>query len=304
MIREIGIFGIPSDLRESVRPRVESVIREFIRIAEQEGLELYAVDDLKETVDRFKASAVEGRLLPKDDLAESVDVVVSFGGDGTILKAAEAVGDSGVPILGVNLGRLGFLADVSPKNLEEGVRELKAGKFTVDRRMVLSAGLEGEDKRFFALNDVVVEKGSCARILEIEMYINDEMVASYMGNGVVVSSPTGSTAYSLSAGGPIVHPGMEAIIASPICPHSLSLRSMVVPEDEVITVRLKAQKGDDVMLTVDSRTAGDLEPDSRVVVSKAPFSINLMNLSGLSFYSLLREKLGWGIGYTVDSSPR
>ncbi len=300
MIKEIGIFGIPSDLRESVRPRVESVIREFIRIAEQEGLELYAVDDLKETVDRFKASAVEGRLLPKDDLAESVDVVVSFGGDGTILKAAEAVGDSGVPILGVNLGRLGFLAGVSPKNLEEGVRELKAGKFTVDRRMVLSAGIEGEEKRFFALNDVVVEKGSCARILEIEMYINDEMVASYMGNGVVVSSPTGSTAYSLSAGGPIVHPGMEAIIASPICPHSLSLRSMVVPEDEVITVRLKAQKGDDVMLTVDSRTAGDLEPDSRVVVSKAPFSINLMNLSGLSFYSLLREKLGWGIGYTVD----
>lgn len=229
---------------------------------------------------------------PREELWRHVDVLVALGGDGTILAAARAIGDHDIPILGVNLGSLGFLADVAPEELLPTLEKVKRGDYHLEKRMILEA--MAADQRFFALNDVVIDKGASPRIISLSTYVGDEFVGTSIADGLIIATPTGSTAYSLSAGGPIVHPGMETLIIAPICPHILANRPMVISATEVLTIEIESQDSE-VKFTVDGQVHLSLQSGDRVRVRKADHSVKLIKVSNKSFYDLLRTKLKWGV---------
>ncbi len=282
-MKRIGILANPQVAE--VGPTVDR----FVSLAEKNSVEVCLADGLK--------GVCEGEYYRPADLCEQVDVVVALGGDGTILRAARLVGAAGTPILGVNMGRLGFLAGAAPEELEEGLEQLLKGQYEVEERMALEAQVEGQ--RAFALNEVVIEKGVLAHIVQVKTWTLDAQLSSFFGNGLIVATPTGSTGYSLSAGGPVLHPGIEAMVVTPICPHSLSQRPLVIPGDQSITVEVIAQHSDmqhtDIVLTADGQTVCPLRPKARVAVKRLPHPVRLINLQGISFYDLLRRKLDWSL---------
>lgn len=226
-----------------------------------------------------------------------IDIALSLGGDGTLLRTARFVGDAGIPILGVNLGRLGFLTSCGADDFDTALRAVLTGNYIVDRRMVLGARLVAAHgppgREWRALNDVVMHKGGFARILRVRVAVDDETLGVYTADGVVVSSPTGSTAYSLSAGGPLVTPSVDSIILTPISPHALAIRPIVLPPSSVVT--LEAVDGPhEVLVTVDGQEGGQLGHTGRVVVRRASTPVRIVRFPGSSFFDRLRVKLGWG----------
>ena len=277
----IGILANPAN------EGIGSTVKQFASQAGKQGLKVCLEDGLKEICEDSSVA-----FCPPDDLPDNCDIVVALGGDGTILRAARTVRLSHIPILGVNLGRLGFLAGAAPEEFEKSIQRLKNGEYEIEARMGLEAHLDG--KTVFALNEFVIEKGVLARMVQVKTWISDTPISSFFGNGLIVATPTGSTSYSLSAGGPILHPSMEAFIATPICPHSLTLRPVVVPGNQSITVQVVAEHTD-IMVTADGQTLSPLLPDSKLVIHKAPQATRLINLEGLPFYQLLRQKLDWSL---------
>ena len=280
-MKRIGILANPRVAE--VGPTVERLVD----LARQNGLEPCLSETLKE-VCRGEADL----FCDEGDLCRNVDLMIALGGDGTILRTAELVVGRGTPILGVNIGRLGFLAGAAPEDLEESLQRLRQGRYQVEERMALEAEIGG--KKAFALNEIVIEKGVMARMVQVRTWISDAQISSFFGNGLIVATPTGSTGYSLSAGGPVVHPSLQGIVVTPICPHSLSLRPMVVPGDQSICVEVIAEHMD-IMLTADGRTVSPVAPDTRVIVNRVPHPVRLINLRGLPFYQLLRRKLDWSL---------
>ena len=263
------------------------IVEHFVGLAVRKNLRISVADYLR----GFQlCSAVFYR---EEELPSQSDLIVTFGGDGTILHAAKVVGSRGTPILGVNLGRLGFLTEVAPDEIEEALERVLNGRYDIEERMILDIRADCFEEARFALNDIVIEKGTSFRLIEIEEVVSGELVRRYTADGLIISTPTGSTAYSLSAGGPIVHPEVDALIMTPICPHSLSARTVVVPSDRTISVRVRAGR-DGAVLIVDGRLEVQLKPEDRVVVRKASHQINLVKLRRLSFYEVLRRKLIWG----------
>ncbi len=281
-VKRIGIVGNPQ------RREVAEAIDRFSDMARKGRVEVWIDEDL--------ARLCRGgdRFCKREAMREGADVVVAFGGDGTILRAAGAVGAAGVPILGVNLGRMGFLAEVGADELEGSLERLLKGDYRVEERMTLEGRVNGEAHLYFALNDIVVEKGACSRVVSIEAWISDEPVSAFSGNGIAVVTPVGSTGYSLSAGGPVVHPSMDAIILTPICPHSLSMRPVIVPGNQSVRVRVRADHSE-LMLASDGVTACSLKPGDEISVRRADHKVKLINLKGLSFYELLSRKLDWSL---------
>ncbi|HET7266430.1 MAG TPA: NAD(+)/NADH kinase [bacterium] len=234
------------------------------------------------------------------DLARRAEMLVVFGGDGTILQAARQAAPAGIPILGVNLGGFGFLAEVHDRAVDDALLRVLAGDYRVDERMMLqgqvcrgSGAGERVVRELLALNDVVVTKSGYARLLRIRTDINDDHLATHLADGLIVATPTGSTAYSLSAGGPILHPDLEAIVLTPICAHTLNARAVVLSADEAITIRVEPT-GAPSVLTVDGQEGEPLEPDDVVRVARAPCRTRLVRLGRTGFYRLLRTKLSWG----------
>lgn len=219
-------------------------------------------------------------------------MVIAFGGDGTILAAARAIGVHKTPILGVKIGSLGFLAEVASEELLTVMEKIERGGFRLEERMVLEATVA--NRKFFALNDVVIDKGASPRIIQLSVYVGDEYVSTSTADGLIVATPTGSTAYSLSAGGPIVNPAMKAIIITPICPHILANRPMVISAEETFTVEIKSEDAE-VKFTVDGQENLALRSGDRVQIKKADHSVRLIKSSDRSFYDLLRTKLKWGM---------
>ena len=281
-VHRIGIVGNPN------RAEVAQAVDRFADLARKSRVEVWVDEDMAGVCrggDGFrKRGAMSGQ----------VDVVVAFGGDGTLLRAAAAVGASGVPILGVNLGRLGFLAEAGADELEASLERLLKGDYGVEDRMALEGEVKGSGRTFHALNDIVIEKGACARVVSIETWVSDEPISAFSANGIVAATPVGSTGYSLSAGGPVVHPDMDAIILTPICAHSLSMRPVIVPGDQVVRVRVQADHRE-LMLSADGVTAAPLKPGDEVSVRQAAHRVRLVNLKGLSFYELLSRKLDWSL---------
>ena len=293
-MHRVGIIANPA------RPVVRRLIPELVRLlSSRSGKPTFSADLAAMVSD--EASRRDCVIFGTDDrVAEEVDWVIAIGGDGTLLKTARLVGASGIPILGVNSGKLGFMMQTTPDDLNDALERVFEEKYSLDKRLVLqgrigngTSGDAADDEVFSALNDIVIDKGSICRVIELGIYINDEYVNDVMADGLIVSTPTGSTAYSLAAGGPILAPDMEAIVVSPICPHTLSNRAMVLAARDRIRVEVRADHPD-LLLTVDGQENVVIQPGSTVELCRADHTVHLIRFTDRSFYDVLRTKLKWG----------
>jgi NAD+ kinase len=234
------------------------------------------------------------------NFAEEADLLIAIGGDGTLLRAAHVLAGRPIPLLGINQGRLGFLTDISPRSMREDVDRILAGHSIEDRRALLQArvergGVAMDSQSGFALNDVVVQKAGQGRILEFETFIDGRFVNAHRGDGLVVATATGSTAYALSCGGPIVVPDLDALVVTPVCPHTLSDRPLMVRLDRVIEVRLGLDSGD-VNVCCDGILLGNLTHRDRLIIQRAAAQVRLLHPPDYDYYGLIRSKLHWGRG--------
>jgi NAD+ kinase len=237
--------------------------------------------------------------VPEDEIANHADLVIAIGGDGTLLYAARLVAHRGVPLVGINRGRLGFLTDVLPQDMFASVDAALEGRAERDERALLEArivGANGVTARSLALNDVVLQKWETGRMLDFETWIDGAYVNSHGGDGLVVASSTGSTAYALSCGGPIVAPHLDVLVVAPICPHTLSDRPIVVSGRSVISVKLVDRPDPRAQITCDGVSLGELVPGDRLEVHPTAQKITLLHPNKFEYYRLLRSKLHWGRG--------
>jgi NAD+ kinase len=234
----------------------------------------------------------------RGELSDTTDMAVVLGGDGTLLHAAAAAYDFDIPILGINLGALGFLTEFAADELNLVVEMLCSGAFELEERMVLEVTLlpfEGQAMHFVALNEAVVTKGSIGKIIEIPVWANEAFLASYRGDGLIVATPTGSTAYSLSAGGPILHPSLEAIVVTPICPFALGIRPVILPVH--MTIRMDVRKwNEEITLIIDGQNHHELQKGGQVLIRRADRMLKLVRSPSRDYFEILRGKLGWGKG--------
>lgn len=292
-MHRVGIIANPA------RPVVRRLIPELVRLLSSRSGKPSLSADLADLVSE-EASRRACVIVDSDDrIAGETDWVIAIGGDGTLLKTARLVGASGIPILGVNSGKLGFMMQTTPDELGDALERVFEGRYSLDKRLVLQGrigngtSVDAAGEVFSALNDIVIDKGSICRVIELGIYINDEYVNDVMADGLIVSTPTGSTAYSLAAGGPILAPDMEAIVVSPICPHTLSNRAMVLAARDRVRVEVRADHPD-LLLTVDGQENVVIQPGSTVELCRANHAIHLIRFTDRSYYDVLRTKLKWG----------
>jgi NAD+ kinase len=230
-------------------------------------------------------------------LAENVGLIIAVGGDGTMLYAANVASEKDVPLLGVNRGRLGFLADVTPDEMLTSVDHVLNGKYTRESRLQLRATIvraDGSESTGTALNDVVLQRSETGRMVDFETRVGDHYVNTHAGDGLIVATPTGSTAYALSCGGPILEPQLDAIVIVPICPHTLTDRPIVIPAHQTIRLRVLERDETKAEIAVDGHSIGEIRPDDQLTISAAENRISLLHPPGYDFYGILRSKLYWG----------
>ncbi len=231
------------------------------------------------------------------DLAARADLIVAIGGDGTMLYAAGLGRQRDVPLLGVNRGRLGFLADVTPDEMLSSLDQVLGGEYVRESRLMLTArivGADGSARTAMALNDIVLQRRGTGRMVDFETHIAGSYVNTHSGDGLIVATPTGSTAYALSCGGPIIEPALNAVVVVPICPHTLSDRPIVIPSKHEIEIRLLSYSDSHAEVVVDGHMLGDLEPADRLSIGEAPTRISLIHPPGYDYFDILRSKLHWG----------
>jgi NAD+ kinase len=230
--------------------------------------------------------------------AAKLDALITMGGDGTLLRGARALDGAATPILGVNLGRVGFLTTASPQTLDWALDALARGAYVTEARLTLAATIDDDatnrKPEAFVLNDVVVHKGGVARVVRMRVAVDGEEVGQYSADGIVVATPTGSTAYSLSAGGPIVVPGVDAIVVTAICPHTLAVRPLVLPSTCTVTVEPIPPWTDEVMVSFDGQVGSVIRPGGKLAVRRGPHPVHLIRLGPEGFFARMRKKLQWG----------
>ena len=284
-IRSIGIFSRPrrADLTAIVAPLLDWIAKRGCNA-------LYDT----ETAEALSDGSTGG--LSRNLLAAQSDLLVVLGGDGTLLAAAREAAPRGIPILPINLGSLGFLTSFTLEELYPALEETLAGKAETSERVMLTASLLRKRQTIESknvLNEIVVNKGALARMIEVELYIDEEFVCRYRADGLIVATPTGSTAYSLSAGGPIVHPDVESLIVTPICPHTLTDRPVVIGDGCKIEMRLRGD-AESVYLTLDGQKGILMQSEDRVGIARAKERLKLIQPHRKSYYEILRSKLKWG----------
>lgn len=288
-IKRIGIVLKPH------QPEALKTICEVTTWLADKGIELVGGPEIeRERIEHETGCAVTE--VQSEKLAESVDLILVLGGDGTMIATARMIGDQEVPVLGVNYGGLGYLAEFRIEELYSALESILAENYRLDKRVMIHVDLERDSEpvaHHRVLNDVVINKAALARIIEIDVFLNDLFVNSFRADGLIISTPTGSTAYNLSAGGPVVFPSMNAIVITPICPFTLSNRPIVVPDDAVIELRLKTEK-EEVALTLDGQVGFPLCVGDRVFIRKSRTTFNLIQPSNRNYFDVLRDKLRWG----------
>lgn len=286
----IAIYG--RDFNDSVLPFVQEV---FDALAQQKVTILVYLKFHSFIKNKAKLPANTVTFSTYDELRSEADVLLSLGGDGTLLDTLSLVRDSQIPIIGINFGRLGFLASISKTGIKAAIESLVQGHYTLDQRSVLS--LESQDPLFgdenFALNDITIHRRDNSAMMIIHAFMNDEFINSYWADGLIIATPTGSTAYSLSCGGPIILPNAQNFVITPIAPHNLTVRPIIVPDDVRLTFEIEA-RSTKFLVSCDSRTA-TVDRPVKITISKAAFNVNLLRLNNESYLTTLRNKLLWGI---------
>jgi NAD+ kinase len=282
-IKKIGIVA------KKNKPEAIDTLRGLIPFLKERGVETILDDETASLTGGSSSLDIEE--VPKDS-----DLIIVLGGDGTLLQAARLVGKDEIPILGVNLGSLGFLTEIALTEMNETIEKVIAGDFSIEERMMLKAEIataDGKKSEHSVLNDVVINKGVLARIINLEVMVNGAYLTTYNADGLIVSTPTGSTGYSLSAGGPVLHPTLSAIIINPICPHTLTNRPILVPEESKIEIRLLSGDGT-VYVTLDGQVGVDFPEGESITVSKSKRKVRLIEPPERDYYDVLRTKLRWG----------
>lgn len=225
-----------------------------------------------------------------------LDFLLALGGDGTMLSAARAVGNRNTPILGIHLGELGFLAEVTSNEMFDRLNMVESGNYGIQKRMVIKAEINnGEGPiTFFALNDFVIDRGKSHRMITLRLKSNERFVADYKADGLIIGTPTGSTAYSLSAGGPIIMPKLKAIVVVPISPHTLNLRPIVLPDDRILEISFPNDGVDKIAFAVDGQVNEYLDPQAKISIQKATFDIQMIDFKDSNYFDILQRKMGWG----------
>lgn len=248
-------------------------------------------------IEQGTAAVVGAEGLPFEQLVERIDLAVVVGGDGTLLHAARETGRAGVPVVGINMGRLGFLVDISPEQMCNGLGRILAGEYERDRRLLLDCTVQRDGQtvgQWLAFNDVVIHKWNTARLIELETHIGERFLNRQRADGLIVSTPTGSTAYALSGGGPIVEPGLSALLLVPICPHTLSNRPVVISDEEAIDIVAHLPGDLSAHVTCDGQQGCNLENGDQVRIQRSAHTVELLHLPGHDHFSVLRAKLRWG----------
>jgi len=285
MVKRIGIIA---------RPRREDIARVVPPLVE--WLRSHGATVLCDSETGDCLGALAARTLKREELPACVDLLVVLGGDGTLLSAARLSAHRGVPILAVNLGGLGFLTTVSQDEIYSILEEILSGSYSVSERVMLEAEIVRDGasvQRQNALNDAVLNKAALSRIMDLELRVDGEYVTAYKADGLILSTPTGSTAYSLAAGGPIVHPAVASFVVTPICPHTLTNRPLVLPDSVTIDVGFKAEDNG-VFLTLDGQVGVELDRGDHIRMRKAAEKLHLVRPTKKTYYEVLRSKLKWG----------
>lgn len=270
------------------RPEPLEILKELIPWLSNKGIETI--------LDTETAALVNVKGYSRSEIPDKAEMMIVLGGDGTMLNVARLVCEKGIPILGINLGGLGFITEVQREDIYDGIEKTLAGKALKEERIMLTAHIHRHGERiaeYTVLNDVVINKGALARIIDLETFINKSYVTTFKSDGLIVSTPTGSTAYSLSAGGPVLYPTLDCILLTPICPHTLTNRPIVLPDDVLIEIKLKSMS-EDVFLTLDGQVGFNLKIDDIVEIRRSPYKTRLLIPFERDFFQVLRTKLKWG----------
>ncbi len=286
------IFGLIPNLH---KPELAECLRDVVAWAGANDARLLLPPA---AVERFPELSDEPVLdiRPEDEIGTLAELLVAMGGDGTILAALRHAGSRGLPVLGINLGSLGFLADTSPSHVTEALDRVRDGEYRVEERMTIEAHIrvKGETKRMLAANDIVVDKGEYSRVIDIDAEVDGEFLKRFTGDGLIVATPTGSTAYALAAGGPIVEPGMQALVVAPICPHMLASRPAVIPGHSEVSLQVRSKHGT-AQITGDGQERIVIASGDTLVIRRGEHVNKLVRTGlGLPFYEVLRTKLKWG----------
>jgi len=270
-----------------------SYVKEVIRVLKKHNKKILFDTNTAPLIEKSEG-------LKKTQLMQKCDLVIAMGGDGTLLKTARRVAKKTTLVMGFNFGNLGILTESKPENIEHDLHEVLNNRYVIDKRSILRVTIYRKGQKFdtfLALNDAVINQGSFARLIEMDVSINQRKVITFHADGLIISSPTGSTGHSLSAGGPIVHPSLPAIILSPICPATLSIRPIVIPNDRQLKIALKTvrrNENENVGLTLDGQETIRLDYDDEIKIRKSSRYFNLVRLKGGNYYKMLRDKLRWG----------
>ncbi len=268
-------------------PGAVNAVRGVVKSLRKKGFEVFVEPEF--------AAALRITGYPRNEIPAHADMIIVLGGDGTLLHAAGLIGGREIPILGVNLGGLGFITEITLKEIPDAINKIASGKFSLEERIMLSARVDRLGKQVFkagALNDVVIHKSALARMIEFEARVDRRDVTTLRADGLIISTPTGSTAHSLSAGGPILYPTLGAFVVTPICPHTLTNRPIVLPDKFILEVSIKM--GDEVYLTLDGQVGFPLKVQDTVKVRKAGYKTKFIRLSDRDYFEVLRTKLKWG----------
>jgi NAD+ kinase len=288
IMRNIGIITKLSD------PQALMATSQLAQWLHQQGCQVTITE---EAAHDAKISEKIATPCPQDNLPKGRDLVVVIGGDGTFIAAFRATGTANTPLLGINMGRLGFLTEVTQDAMLKTMSDVLAGRFQLEERMLLAVSVQRDGQEILehrVLNDAVMHKGALARMLEFQVSIDERFVFSSRADGLIIASPTGSTAYALSAGGPIIHPTLNTILIVPICPHTLTNRPIAVPGDGVISVTMTQESSQDHRLTMDGQTGFPLLNGDKILIKQSKHRLRILHAPDRNYYSVLRDKLRWG----------
>lgn len=288
-IRRVGVVVKPN------QPEALNTVCHLVEWLAAHGIKVVGTPDLdRQRIEGETSCAVE--VVEHEKLAANVELIVVLGGDGTMIATSRMIGDYDVPVVGINFGTLGYLAEFRVEEMYTALESIFTGDYRVETRVRLAVDLmRGEEILMHSrvLNDVVINKSALARIIELEAFMNGQLISAFRADGLIISTPTGSTAYNLSAGGPVIYPSMNAVVITPICPFTLSDRPIVVPDDAVIELGLRTPN-EEVVLTLDGQVGLPIQPEHRVRIRKSLTTFKIVQPKNRNYFEVLREKLRWG----------